>query len=186
MLKPLVRTVGALVFVSSIGVPSPLAAEERSATSASQEVRDALQAISVKSKLIEKLGVDALSISVSVSGDTATLTGHVEKKATQELAEEVARSVEGIRSVDDKLEEKVHSSALKAAGSEVKDALLESKVKNVLISEIGANALKIEVEATDGVVSLRGRVNSAETARVAIRKAHSIKGVKRVVDLLAS
>lgn len=186
MLKPFIRTVGALVFVSSIGVPSPLAAGENAAPTASQEVRDALQAISVKSKLIQKLGADALSISVSVSGETATLTGSVEKKATQELAKEVARSVKGIKSVDDKLEEKSPASPVKAAGSEVKDALLESKVKNVLITQIGANALKIEVEATDGVVSLRGKVDNPETARVAVKKTHTIKGVKKVVDLLAS
>ncbi len=43
------------------------------------EVSEALTANGVKIKLIDKLGADALRISVSVSGEKATLTGEVAK-----------------------------------------------------------------------------------------------------------
>jgi len=148
------------------------------------EVENALRATSVKYKLIEKLGTDALRIHVAVAGDKATLSGTVEKKATQEIAKEVALSVKGIASVDNQLQEKTGEGVLPAAKNEVADVLLESKVKNILLTEIGTNALKIEIEATDGVVSLRGTLPNADLVKSAIAKARAIKGVKKVVNLL--
>jgi osmotically-inducible protein OsmY len=131
---------------------------------ASNEVTEALDALSVKATLIDKLGADALAISVSVSGQTATLTGEVTKSPSQGLAEEVALSVAGIRKVN--------------------NVALEMKVKTILLTEIGANALKIEVEAVDGIVSLRGRLDNPDTSKAAVKKTQAIKGVKKVVDLL--
>jgi osmotically-inducible protein OsmY len=58
------------------------------------------------------------------------------------------------------------------------------KVKTILLTEIGTGALKIEVEAVDGVVSLRGKLDNPDTSKAAIRKARSIKGVKKVINLL--
>ena len=59
------------------------------------------------------------------------------------------------------------------------------KVKGILLTEIGTNALNIEVEAVDGVVSLRGKLGNPDTSKAAIKKTHSIKGVKKVVNLLS-
>ena len=57
-------------------------------------------------------------------------------------------------------------------------------MKNILLTEVGANAMKIEVEATNGVVSLRGTVPSTEIAKAAVDKSKGISGVKKVVNLL--
>ncbi len=72
-----------------------------------------------------------------------------------------------------------------ATEASVKNVALEMKVKNILLTHIGVNALKIEVEAVDGVVSLRGKLDSPDTSKAAIKKTRSIKGVKKVVDLLS-
>lgn len=151
----------------------------------SVEVSEALSANAVKSKLIEKLGTDALRISVSVSGETATLTGEVAKSPSQGLAEQVALSVKKIKKVDNKVTVKDAEGALGASEASVKNVALEMKVKNILLTQVGFNALKIEVEAVDGVVSLRGTLNSGDTAKAAVRKTRTIKGVKKVVDLLS-
>jgi osmotically-inducible protein OsmY len=63
------------------------------------EVSEALSATAVKAKLVDKLGADALRITVSVSGETATLTGEVAKSPSQGLAEQVALSVKGVKKV---------------------------------------------------------------------------------------
>ena len=151
---------------------------------ASSEVTEALNAISVKTTLIDKLGTDALAISVSVSGQTATLTGEVTKSPSQGLAEEVALSVPGIKKVDNKVTVKHAASGVAASEASVDNVALEMKVKTILLTEIGANALKIEVEAVDGVVSLRGKLDNPDTSKAAVKKTRSIKGVKKVVDLL--
>ena len=75
-------------------------------------------------------------------------------------------------------------SAGKSVEADIKNAAMETKVKHQLLTEIGANALKIEVEASDGVVSLRGTVPNAEVEKLAVRKAEHAGGVKRVINLL--
>ncbi len=148
------------------------------------EVSEALNATSVRAKLIEKLGVDALRIKVSVSGETATLTGEVAKSPSQGLAEQVALSVEGIKKVDNKVTVKDASGPVAASEASVKNVALELKVKSILLAEIGKNALKIEVEVVDGVVSLRGKLDNPDVSRAAIEKTRSIHGVKKVINLL--
>ena len=148
------------------------------------EVSEALHAISVKAKLVDKLGADALRITVSVSGETATLTGEVAKPASQGLAEEVALSVKRIKKVDNKVTVKEAARPVAASEASVKNAALELKVKSILLSHFGVDVLKIEVEAVDGVVSLRGKFDNPGTSKAVINKTRSIKGVKKVVALL--
>jgi osmotically-inducible protein OsmY len=178
----------ALLFAATLSLAWLLAPASANATdkppAASTEVTEALDALSVKAILIEKLGADALAISVSVSGKTATLTGEVTKSPSQGLAEEVALSVAGIRKVDNRITVKHAASGVAASEASVNNVALEMKVKTILLTEIGANALKIEVEAVDGVVSLRGRLDNLDTSKAAVKKTQAIKGVKKVVDLL--
>jgi osmotically-inducible protein OsmY len=148
------------------------------------EVSEAIHATSVKSRLIEKLGSDALRITVTVSGETAILTGDVNKSASQGLAEQVALSVDGIKKVENQVTVKDAAGPVAASEASVKNVALEMKLKGILLGEIGANALKIEVEVVDGVVSLRGKLDNPESSKAAVRKTRSIKGVRKVVDLL--
>ena len=163
---------------------APAAAAEAKSSTTSPEVSEALTAVAVKSTLLEKLGADALRIKVSVSGETATLTGEVAKSASQGLAEQVALSVKGVKKVDNKVTQKDAEGAVGASEASVKNVALEMKVKGILLGEIGTNALKIEVEVVDGVVSLRGKLDSPETAKAALTKTRAIKGVKKVINLL--
>jgi osmotically-inducible protein OsmY len=176
------------ILASALSLTWLLSASPGSATGKPEavptEVSEALHATSVKAKLVDKLGADALRITVSVSGETATLTGEVAKSASQGLAEEVALSVKGIRKVDNKVTVKDAAGTVAASEASVKNVALELKVKSILLAHFGTNALKIEVEAVDGVVSLRGKLDNPETSKAAITKTRSIKGVKKVVALL--
>ena len=60
-------------------------------------------ALRVKLELLQKLGTDALRVEVDSQGDKVRLSGEVKKRATAELAEDVARKVEGVRSVENDL-----------------------------------------------------------------------------------
>ena len=161
---------------------SPASATGKSKHSA--EVTDALNANSVQSKLIDKLGADALRIAVSVSGEKATLTGEVAKSASQGLAEQVALSVKGIKKVDNKVTVKDAAGAVEATEASVSTVALEMKVKGILLSKFGTDALKVEVEVVDGVVSLRGKLENPDSSKAMLTKTGSIKGVKKVVNLL--
>ncbi|MBK8595090.1 MAG: BON domain-containing protein [Holophagales bacterium] len=176
--------IAALTLAGILSTLSAGATEKKSET-ISTEVSEALTSLSVRSKLVEKLGADALRIDVSFTGETATLTGEVAKAPSQKLAEEVALSVKGVKKVDNKVTQKVPEGTVDASETAVKNLALALKVKGILIGEIGTNALKIDVEAADGVVSLRGKLDKPDTAKAALKKIGATKGVKKVVNLLS-
>jgi osmotically-inducible protein OsmY len=156
-----------------------------------ENVEDASLGADVRLALIDKLGFDALGITVDTAGGSVYLTGGVEKRATQELAEEVALSVPGVTKVENRLSlkptaqsETVVEQAVSSSELEVQDAALELRVGKNLLGEIGRHALSLEVESTDGVVSLRGRVPDRERKELALRAAQDTPGVKKVIDLV--
>ena len=150
-----------------------------------EQVGDALTETRVRTALLDKLGGDAMSVHVRAMGSKVVLGGEVQKKSTAELAKEVALSVEGVKDVDDE----VKVVASKSGGpftkmkKELKDAGVESLVKNRILANTGRNGFRVEIEAVDGVVSLRGSV-PPESLDAVIRTAQETKGVKRVVNLL--
>lgn len=156
-----------------------------------ENVEDASLGTDVRLALIEKLGFDALGVNVDTAGGRVFLTGGVEKRATQELAEEVARSVPGVTKVENRLSLKGGSAASSPVGQavestelEVQDAALELRVGKNLLGEIGRHALSLEVESTDGVVSVRGRAPDRQRKELALRAAQDTPGVKKVIDLV--
>ncbi|HSS49903.1 MAG TPA: BON domain-containing protein [Thermoanaerobaculia bacterium] len=155
-----------------------------------QEVSDARLEKEVRLALLEKLGQDALVVTVDVHDGKVHLVGQVEKRSTQDLAEEVVKTVPGVRDVDDDLtnREEAHgtpvSRTLGHAGSKVDDAVLEIRVGKALLGEIGRYALDLEVEVSEGVVSLRGSLPDRERKSLALKAAGAVPGVNKVIDLL--
>ena len=156
-----------------------------------QDVSDARLEADVRMALLDKLGEDGLGVTVDSKAGRVILVGVVHQRSTQELAEEVAKSVPGVVSVDNRLvarDENPESTAVgKAAGHterEVGDAVVEMRVGKNLLGEIGRYALDIEVEASEGVVSLRGTLPDPERKSLALKAARATEGVKQVVDLL--
>lgn len=139
----------------------------------------------LRTLLVEKLGEDAATVRVTLNGSTAILTGEVKLRSTEELSEEVALFFSGVKKVDNQVkavhDEKFGTTKVK---DETADADLEMTVKMKLRAEIGLHAEKIEVEACDGVVSLRGVAPEEARKEIALKTAAAVKGVKKVIDLL--
>jgi hyperosmotically inducible protein len=159
--------------------------------SGEENVEDASLSADIRLALIDKLGFDALGVTVDTAGGKVYLTGRVEKRATQELAEEVALSVQGVTKVDNGLalkpndrSETAVEQAVASSELEVGDAALELRVGKNLLGEIGRHALRLEVESTDGVVSVRGRVPDRQRKELALRAAEGTPSVKKVIDLI--
>jgi hyperosmotically inducible periplasmic protein len=64
-------------------------------------------------------------------------------------------------------------------------AALTTKVKTALASDIGMKSVtSIDVDSADGVVTLKGKVDSADTKKKAEAVAKKVDGVKRVKNEL--
>ena len=156
-----------------------------------QEVSDARLEDDIRLALLEKLGRDGMGIKVDVDHGRTKLTGEVDKRSTQDLAEEVVKAVPGVRDVEDDVTNRDEAApgtpvarAVGHAERKVDDAVLEMRVGKNLLEEIGRYALDLEVEVSDGVVSLRGSLPDRERKSLALRAAEGTSGVRKVVDLL--
>jgi len=62
----------------------------------------------------------------------------------------------------------------------VSDSAIATKVKTNLLADSAVGALAIDVDTTDGIVSLNGFMNNAQEWRRAVQIAQSVSGVKRL------
>lgn len=139
----------------------------------------------ISAKLVEVFGDDAKTINITLVDGKATLTGKVNERSTQELAEQVALYFPEIKDVDNQL------AAAKDRGlgkgqmkDEAMDAALESAAKGALAKEIGEYAKDVKLEVVGGVVALSGTVPDAARHKLATDAIAKVKDVTRVVDLL--
>jgi osmotically-inducible protein OsmY len=161
---------GALLAACSSTVPTRQSSAGREAIR-EQDVSDARLEADVRLALLEKLGEDGLGVTVEADGGRVRLIGAVDERSTQELAEEVAKAVPGVRRVHNHLVARRGSPESTAAGRaagtterEVNDAVLEMRIGKNLLGEIGRYAFDLEVEAADGVVT-RSPMRSASRWR---------------------
>ena len=164
---------------------------EKAGKAAVKEARDFLKEAmvnaQVKAALLKNLdGADGARIHVEVEGRTVTLSGQVKARPSMKLCAEVARSVEGVGLVHNKVQLSPDSGAQDGLEARMKDQLLESEVKVRLLRDVGQDALKVEVEAADGVVAVRGKVVSAEKKDPILKSVRGTPGVVDVKDLLTA
>ncbi|MGH9379165.1 MAG: BON domain-containing protein [Thermoanaerobaculia bacterium] len=176
------------------GAASAARAELRQAPTRSRELRfeEGLQRLRIRRALLEHLKTAALRIEVEVVGDSVMLSGTVAERSDRALAEEVALSVHSVTDVENQIEvdaaadtsQNPAGAGLDTAERELRDALLEVRVQTRLVRELGQVGFRVEVEATDGVVSLRGPVPDEACKDLAQDSARAVSGVHEVHDLL--
>jgi osmotically-inducible protein OsmY len=66
-----------------------------------------------------------------------------------------------------------------------KTAALAEQVKSALVAEAGPEAQALEVESNEGVVRIRGRVDSPDTRQRAHEAAKKVPGVKWVQNQIS-
>jgi osmotically-inducible protein OsmY len=143
----------------------------------------------VKLELLQKLGVDGLRVDVEAEGGNVVLAGEVKKRATSELASEVARQVEGVAAVDNRIQvlgegADTVDTALAEAENELADAALETRVRLALVDRLGRDGFRIGTDAASGVVTLEFPRNlDRARRRDATKVARRVQGVTKVVAL---
>jgi osmotically-inducible protein OsmY len=139
-----------------------------------------------ESTLLFNGNLNSFDINTDVQSGVVILTGKVDSKVDKALAEELVESLEGVISVENKLTVMTND---KGDESEILGSLTDSKVevvvKTKLLLESEVTGTDIEVEVENGVVTLRGEVDSDSAKQLAAAIANNTKDVKSVVNKLA-
>lgn len=142
----------------------------------------------VKAALVDHDNIKSTDISVKTDQKVVTLSGFVESQAQAEEAVKVAKGVEGVTSVSDKL----HVRDAKEGSLHVRDAkegsvkgyagdtATTSEIKAKLLADDIVPSRHVKVETTDGVVQLSGTVDSQAQSDRAESIAKAVDGVKSV------
>jgi len=160
-------------------------------------VDDAILHFEIKAKLLGTLGWDAIGIDIDTLDGRVLLSGQVPDRSSRELAEEIVQSVDGVERVDSRLlladgaageQDQATGQALDdhitEAEQEVRDALLESRIKARLLESLGRPALGVEIDSANSVVTLRGRLDNDAQERIVLETVSASPGVRKVVNLL--
>lgn len=132
----------------------------------------------VKAALVDHESIKSTDISVKTDQKVVTLSGFVESQAQAEEAVKVAKGVEDVTSVSDKLH--VRDSKETSVKGYAGDTAITSEVKAKLLADDIVPSRKVKVETTDGVVQLSGTVDSQAQSDRAESIAKAIDGVKSV------
>jgi osmotically-inducible protein OsmY len=159
---------------------------------AAQFFEDAWITTKTKSALLVDDQVKGIHINVDTHQSAVTLHGRVDNQEQAAQAQKLAAGIDGVKSVDNKLvvataaqgevktESRRETGAAGRAGEAVSDATVTAKVKTALLADADVKGLQINVDTSDGVVTLKGSVESQAQAAKAKQLAQGIEGVKSV------
>ena len=136
--------------------------------------------------------LNAFTIDTDVTNGVVHLTGKVHSDIDRDLAGEIAKGIDGVVSVDNKLAIVPRSNqpaAPAAAGTRtfgawIDDATTTASVKTKLLSDPNTDGLRIDVDTRRDVVTLSGEVGSAEERVLAEELARNTGDVKSVRNQL--
>jgi osmotically-inducible protein OsmY len=132
----------------------------------------------------------ANDLSVSVTGETATLTGTVDEDVDKDLAKQIALGVDGIKKVDNQIvvmadyTPPARTSEERSFGQVVDDATITATIKSKLLWGKNTEGMETDVDTRKGVVSLHGTAENAASKELAGRMAKNTRGVVSVNNQL--
>ena len=145
--------------------------------SATQYLKDGLLAAKVRAQVVA-VDIDAAThLGVDVHDGNVTLRGIVRTGKERSKIDAAVQKVNGVHDVRDEI--RVNPSTPSFSGG---DLALAAHATAALAAQTGVNAAHIQVNAQDGVVTLRGRVPSESIKATALETVEHLSGVKRVVD----
>lgn len=172
---------GAIVITVMIAALMAACSATPTQRSAGQTLDDGVLTSRVKAALVENDQTKARQIDVEVYRGDVQLNGFVDSTAAKMAAANTAKSVEGVKSVQNNLQIR---DADRSAGQAIDDTMITARVKTALIGDPRTKASQIEVSTNDGLVQLGGFVDNSTSKAAAAELARSVEGVKGVNNKL--
>jgi len=150
----------------------------RTTKSAGEQIDDSAITARVKTELAQKVGTgDSIRTDVETFRGRVQLNGFVDSAEKKAEASRAARSVKGVKSVENNLSV---STTKRTTGEYVDDKIILAKVKAALAADSTVAAHNVNLEVRQGVVQLAGFVDNADQKSRAGQLAKEVAGVSRV------
>ncbi len=182
----------------------PSAAASEGMARAGDVLADTAMTAKVKAALIADPDIEAMLIDVDSRDGAVKLAGTQPSQNGIDRAVGIARGIDGVKSVDNRLSVDASAAAASAssapnagaaiadaasqavgrAGEAIADGVLTAWVKGALLVDEQVKGLQVDVDASDGVVTLKGAVDNASSVARAQAIAQGIEGVKSVQNRL--
>jgi len=177
-LKWRVAAAAALAGLSLAGCNRPETPADKKVT-AGTELDDSVITTKVKTALMTDNVGKGGDTSVETRKGEVLLSGFVDSQAQADREVQLAKSVEGVQSVQNKLMVKDGKST---AGNVLDDSVVTVKVKSALMADERTRGTQFAVTTHKGVVQLSGFVDSADEQARATAVARNVEGVQSVVN----
>lgn len=146
-------------------------------TTIGTEIDDGLLTTRVKAALVDNIDIKSLDIKVETRKGEVMLSGFADSQAQIDHAVAVARSVPGVRGIDNKVKLK---GAPTSIGTKVDDTVITTRVKTLLMADEGVKSADIAVVTRNGEVQFSGFVNNQGQIDRALEIAGGVEGVTKV------
>lgn len=148
----------------------------------------------LESALLLNEHLNSFAIDTEVRSGVAYLNGVVESDIDSDLAEEIARSIDGVTRVEnnlqvDKNRAKSNNDKQVADGGHdfkqaVSNATLTARIKSQLLINSNTSGLSIDVDSDQGKITLSGQVDSEQEKGLAEQIVRNTSGVRSVNNQL--
>jgi hyperosmotically inducible protein len=177
----------ALCAAAIVGAAFLGACEQRSSQTASgppavtagTQLDDAVITTKVKTAILADDQARGADTSVQTRKGEVMLSGFADSQAQIDRQVALAKAVQGVQSVDNKL---MIKSGATTAGGVLDDSVITVKVKTALMSDAQTKGNEIAVTTQKGVVQLSGFVDSAADQERATNVARNVEGVQNVLN----
>lgn len=124
--------------------------------------------------------LNSFDINTDVADGVVVLTGKVESDVDRKLAEELVLGIDGVESVDNKLTVYAHKKGSSEDTTALTDAKIATVIKSRLLFDTDISGMDIDVDVKNGVVTLKGEVESDAEKDLAIQIARNATDVRDI------
>ncbi len=190
-LKNAIRTT---IFAASLVAFTPFVLAANSQYDNDDKLRDAWLDGKVETALLVNRHLNNFTIDTDVKGRTVTLSGTVNSEIDKELAGEIAKGIEGVNKVDNKLvvekadkkkhQDEVGDNEKRSFSDWYYDSTTTASIKSKLLWNSETSGLKVNVDTNYGKVTLKGEVKSSTEKDLVGKIAENTDGVRSVDNQL--
>lgn len=182
------------LFAASLAVTSLAMADGNAQYGTDEKLKDAWLDGKVETALLVNRHLNNFTIDTDVRKSKAILSGTVNSEIDRDLAEEIAKGIKGVTSVDNKIivkkpeemSDKLHlnhehqSDKTRNFGTWYDDSTTTASIKSELLWNSNTSGLAVNVDTAYGIVTLNGVVETAAEKKLVEQIAKNTPGVKKV------